>query len=191
MKNQKNDRRSQRTRSLIDRAFVELLVEKTYDTITVQDIIDRANVGRSTFYAHYLDKEDVLTSQFQWLIENLHQAPLTDMAQGTLASLEIFRHTQAHHHLYKALMWGQGGEMIFKIWYGLINHQIEQVLIQYLNGRPSTVPPLVLATFISGAFLALLRWWLDNNMPYPPEEINRMFEQMVMPSIKAVLELET
>ena len=64
MKEDKQDRRSQRTRHLVNSAMLELLFEKHYDTITVQDILDRANIGRSTFYAHYFDKEDVLTSMF-------------------------------------------------------------------------------------------------------------------------------
>lgn len=64
MKNTKADRRSQRTRQLLSSALVDLMLQKRYDEITVQNIIDRANVGRSTFYAHYLDKDDLLVSDF-------------------------------------------------------------------------------------------------------------------------------
>lgn len=62
MKQDKQDRRSQRTHRLVISAMLELMAEKTYDAITVQDLLDRANIGRSTFYSHYFDKEDVLAS---------------------------------------------------------------------------------------------------------------------------------
>ena len=73
MRNTKTDRRSQRTRQLLSAALFELMLEKRYDGITVQDIIDRANVGRSTFYAHYLDKEDLLVSDFTRVLDALTQ----------------------------------------------------------------------------------------------------------------------
>src|SRR5499425_1782341 len=65
VKQQKTDRRSQRTYRLVSSAFAELVVEKPYDEILVQDILDRANIGRTTFYAHYFDKEDVLDSMIE------------------------------------------------------------------------------------------------------------------------------
>lgn len=187
MKNRKNDRRSQRTRNLIDLAFVDLMLEKNYEAITVQDIIDRANVGRSTFYAHYLDKEDLLTSQFHRLIEHLHRTPLIEPGQTTSPTLGMFRHVQQHHHLYKAFMWGRGIDMVFNIMKDALSQQIEKELANHIKDRIPSVPLIVVATYLAGGFLTLMRWWLDNNMPYPPEEINRMFEQMVMPTVENLL----
>src|SRR5260370_827357 len=71
VKQQKTDRRSQRTYRLVSSAFAELVVEKPYDEILVQDILDRANIGRTTFYAHYFDKEDVLNSIIEQEMERL------------------------------------------------------------------------------------------------------------------------
>src|SRR5215469_232412 len=67
------DRRSQRTRRLVISAIMELIAEKSYDAITVQDLLDRANIGRSTFYSHYFDKEDVLTALAEQMLEMLSQ----------------------------------------------------------------------------------------------------------------------
>ncbi len=69
----KNDRRSQRTRQLLSEALVQLIREKDYNTITVNDIIERANVGRSTFYAHYHDKDDLFLGELDRVIEVLSQ----------------------------------------------------------------------------------------------------------------------
>jgi len=71
MKTERVDRRVQRTRQLLNEALMSLIVEKGYEAITVQDIIDRANLGRSTFYAHYQDKEDLLLSGMEKIVHSL------------------------------------------------------------------------------------------------------------------------
>src|SRR5689334_10492837 len=117
MKNTKADRRSERTRQLLNAALIELMLEQRYDNITVQDIIDRANVGRSTFYAHYLDKEDLLISGFTRTFDMLSQHPQQQggAEQQALPSLaRFFQHAQEHHQLYKALVRGGGVERMFK-----------------------------------------------------------------------------
>ncbi|MEM7348052.1 MAG: TetR/AcrR family transcriptional regulator [Chloroflexota bacterium] len=73
MRNKKEDRRSTRTRLALHQAIIELMQEKQYETITIQDIIDRANVGRSTFYAHYQDKEDLVNSNVTSILDELGQ----------------------------------------------------------------------------------------------------------------------
>src|SRR5438046_3717676 len=104
MRNTKVDRRSERTRQLLNVALIELMLEQRYDEITVQDIIDRANIGRSTFYAHYLDKEDLLVSGFTRVLDTLSQHPqqLAGEAHQALPSLtRFFQHVQDHYQLYK------------------------------------------------------------------------------------------
>ncbi|MEJ2354006.1 MAG: TetR/AcrR family transcriptional regulator, partial [Anaerolineales bacterium] len=71
MKKERVDRRVQRTRQLLNDALMSLIVEKGYDSITVQNIIDRANLGRSTFYAHYQDKDDLLLSGIEDVVHSL------------------------------------------------------------------------------------------------------------------------
>src|SRR5215472_17303062 len=96
MKTQKTHRRSERTRRLIGEALVALLLEKRYEDITVQDILDQADVGRSTFYAHYYDKEDLLTSEIERVIDvlsqHMEQAPSAPTAM--IPSLGLFQHVQ-------------------------------------------------------------------------------------------------
>src|SRR5688572_4934244 len=76
MNNMKKDRRIQRTRHLLSQAFVQLMREKGYSAITVSDIIERANVGRSTFYSHYQDKDDLFVHELDRVIEVLsHPIP--------------------------------------------------------------------------------------------------------------------
>src|SRR4051812_43769240 len=94
MRNTKADRRSERTRQLIGTALIEVMLAKGYDEITVQDILDRANVGRSTFYAHFLDKEDLLVSQLTRVLDELIQQN-EPFVPGVLAApslVPFFRH---------------------------------------------------------------------------------------------------
>ncbi len=186
------DRRVQRTRQLLHHALIALVLEKGYDKITVQDIIDRANIGRSTFYAHYLDKEDLLEKSLEPLRQELGQhLAEEDTVEGSvwslLPSLALFRHTGQHHHLYKAMIGGKGIDIVVKtIRDALIAHaQTHLEQLAATGGQPS-VPPLVIITYLVGALQALLTWWLDADMPYSPEQMNEMFQQLTIPGVSAV-----
>src|ERR687893_2956576 len=94
---EKSDRRSRRSRRLIVDALLALMQEKRYDRITVQEIIDRADVGRSTFYAQFRNKEDVLVSEIERVLGLLHEerrASEGDPAVHLLPGAEFFRHVQ-------------------------------------------------------------------------------------------------
>src|SRR5258706_10394854 len=144
MRNTKADRRSQRTRQLVHTALIELMLERRYDEITVQDIIDRANVGRSTFYAHYLDKEDLLVSGFTQVLDALRQH-MEQHQQGdwrTPPGLAFFfQHVQTHHQLYKALVRGGGIELLYKKGHERLRQNIEQHLVALVPaGRTPAAP---------------------------------------------------
>ena len=82
MKTQKDDRRSQRTRQALHQALFALMRTKRYDAITVQDIIDQANVGRSTFYAHFVDKEDLASYSLEQIMQALMHSPASGATAG-------------------------------------------------------------------------------------------------------------
>src|SRR5262249_35976731 len=109
MKNTKQDRRSQRTRELLNTALVELMLEKQFDAITVQDILERANVGRSTFYGHYTSKDDLLFNSIGHMLHSLNYHALqdTNSAAKLLPSLELLRHVYEYKRLYKSFVWSR------------------------------------------------------------------------------------
>jgi AcrR family transcriptional regulator len=192
MAKRKVDRRVQRTRQLLHDALIALILEKGYDKITVQDIIDRANVGRSTFYAHYLDKQDLLESGLARLREELGRNLAGDDAMESaewmlLPSLALFRHTGQHHDLFRAMIGGTGIDLVIKTIDEALTGHAQALLDQLVarRGQPS-VPPRVIVTYVVGALLALLTWWLDNDMPYPPEQMDQMFRQLTTPGVAAV-----
>jgi AcrR family transcriptional regulator len=188
----KVDRRVQRTRQLLHDALIDLILEKGYDKITIQDIIDRANVGRSTFYAHYLDKQDLLESGLQRLREELgqnlagHEAD--EGAEWMLfPSLALFRHTGQHHHLFRAMIGGTGIEVVVETIDEALTAHAQALFDQLVaeRGQPS-VPRRIMVTYMVGALLALLTWWLDNDMPYSPEQMDQMLQQLTTPGVAAV-----
>jgi AcrR family transcriptional regulator len=190
------DRRVQRTRQLLNEALMSLIVEKGYESITVQNIIDRANLGRSTFYAHYQDKEDLLLSGMQKVVHSLmggvENSPVVDEVNGEsrhiLSTLPIFRHAQEQFHLHKAMVAGRGMDVILKtIQNHLSSHIQGQIELLLPGGQTPSVPPPVMANYLAGALLTLLTWWLDHNMPYPPEQMDEMFQVLAMPGVWAAL----
>src|SRR5881396_3995668 len=105
------DRRIQRTREVLHEALISLMIEKGYEAITVQDIIDRANVGRSTFYAHYVGKQDLLMSGLKNLSRHLLEHQRAALAlkrsfpeKGFGFSLALFEHVHSHRNVYHAIV---------------------------------------------------------------------------------------
>jgi AcrR family transcriptional regulator len=190
MKNTKTDRRSQRTRKLLGDALVELMLEKRFEEITVQDILDRANIGRSTFYAHYTDKEQLLLSEIEHVIHELQvfAAESDGMHHGLLPSLELFRHVKEQRRLMQAFVWGRSAILLTQDFQTQVSRIIEGNLRSMIgNDFPSVVPLPVVANFIASTFLMLLRWWFDENMQQTPEQMDGMFQRLVMPSLHGLL----
>ena len=182
--NDKKDRRSQRTRHLLSAALVELISEKDYDSITVSDIIDRANVGRSTFYAHYRDKDDLLVGELDRVIDVLiRQTPHESHEEDLFfPSLGLFRHVGEQYELYKALVWGPGIDLLIKHLQKSLSRRIEGGL--QTSGKIFDIPISVQANFVAGSFLTLLKWWLENKMPYSPEQMDEIFKKLTLSGIE-------
>lgn len=193
MKQDKQDRRSQRTRQMVNSAMMELLSEKGYEVITVQDILDRAGIGRSTFYSHYFDKEDVHASMMEQMLERMNeQLSERHAGQGIVPSLELFRHIQQDHHHFQAVAGGQSGERLWEVMQTALGRTIEQALVSASEDNPPLlIPVTVVAPYLAGAFLNLVKWWLKAGMPYPPEEMDRIFRQLALPGVWATLTIES
>jgi AcrR family transcriptional regulator len=185
MKQEKRDRRSERSRQLIREAMLELLVGARFEQITVQAILDRANVGRSTFYAHYYDKEDVLANIAEEQLKAL-SGQLLERGAGEqlIPSLELFQHVQSHVEYFQALQQGQGRKALWDSAQASLSCTIHQALADSAMGRcQTTVPAEVTAQYLAGALLNLVRWWMEAGMPYTPQTMDRFFQQLALPGV--------
>jgi AcrR family transcriptional regulator len=180
--NDKHDRRSQRTRHLLSAALVDLIKEKDYSAITVSDIIERANVGRSTFYSHYRDKDDLFVGELERVIEVLSQRVPGQEEFPFFPSLGLFRHVGEEYELYKSLVWSPGIDLLIKHLQKSLSARIEQGFQK--SGSEFDVPLPILSNFIAGSFLTLLKWWLENKMIYSPEKMDEIFRKLTTAGVE-------
>jgi len=185
------DRRIQRTRKLLQDALLSLILEKGYEAVTVQDVIDRANVGRSTFYAHFQDKEDLLLSGFEHLRtqleEHLRNKPGTVDSPWTL-SLSMFQHAQEYRRVYKAFVGEKGSHtMLGHAQKYLMAFIGEHLKTQTSPKKKGKIPLEILTFYIVNTLTALMAWWLDNDVPYSAEQMNDYYRQLVQPEADAIL----
>jgi AcrR family transcriptional regulator len=186
----KDDRRSQRTQRILHEALMSLIQEKRYDDITVQDIIDRADVGRSTFYAHFQDKEALMVNSFMHLMAYLTEAVSQSGGETTrlLPTRELLEHVQESQHLMRSMTSGRGFELFMEKGQEYWNRKIAADLQARLPaGQQPAVPIPVIAQFATGTLMTMLNWWLDNKMPYSPKEMDAMLEKLIMPGIQNCL----
>jgi AcrR family transcriptional regulator len=187
------DRRIQKTEKLLHGALAELIREKPYDSIVVKEILDRANVGRSTFYTHFRDKDDLLVHSIHDLIGS-HQAvkpPASGKQYERIIafSLPIFEHIHEHRQSGDAKMGSKGRALIHEHLREVLGERIADDLKKSLPGRRKAggrIPPDVLVPYVASTFILVLNWWVESANPLPPNDVNDMFRALVLPTLAAV-----
>lgn len=192
--NRKADRRVQRTQRLLEQALLALIKEKPFESISVQEIIDRANVGRATFYEHYDNKEDLLQSGFDGLEARLKERQSEALARGSnlderlfAFSHELLAHAHEHRDVFPAMVGKRGG--------AVIQHVLRKLLVQLVREdvkstapREGAVPSEAIVQFLANGLFGLLVWWLNGRMRLSVEEVNAISRQLAVPALKAVLQ---
>jgi AcrR family transcriptional regulator len=178
----KPDARVQRTRDQLGHALITLIVEKPVNDVTVQDVLDRAHVGRSTFYMHYRDKDDLLVSQLEMFLEMMSTSlsVRNDKSNRVAPVTEMFAHIGNQNKLYRVLSDSGHLKDFFDLAEGYFARGIERRLTE--SGKLAKVTRRELAaraSALSGSLLSLLRWWLDRGEKESPEEMDQMFHRMV------------
>jgi AcrR family transcriptional regulator len=190
------DRRVRRSRRLLQEALLQLVLEKGYDKVTVQDVLDRADVGRATFYAHFRDKDDLLVSGSEELREVL-RAQMTAFLEAEdrpsdeqlVVTRVLFEHAARNRQLYRALIGNRGGGVVLRQAQrdltGLFREHLQQAAAQH-RIQPS-VPVEIVVQYAVGSLLTLLTWWLDNDLPYSPSEMSGAFQRLSHDGIPGAL----
>jgi AcrR family transcriptional regulator len=179
----KGDQRVQRTRDRLGDALVELLVQKKpFDDITVQDVLDRAGVSRSTFYTHYRDKNDLFLSDAEDFFESMATAlsRFGDKSERIAPVQELFAHIAEARPFYNALLESGRIHDVMELGREHFARGIEQRFNEMPRAR--TIPPDrrgAIAHGLAGSLLSLLAWWVQHGMTSPPEEMDKLFHRLV------------
>lgn len=198
MSNRLMDRRVQKTLQLLQNALGELIVEKEYDDITIQELLDRANVGRSTFYAHFENKDQLLRSILTLLNEHF-EAGIQRMSEGQKTYEEnsdqmpfrVLQFVEQNHRLFRAMLGKAGHSSHSNPLYDYLYTVTREHFRQMMQLKHRDTPRLELAVqFYTSAFIGALVWWLENDMVYSAEVFGQMLNRMTLPGLQAFLELE-
>lgn len=187
----KTDRRVQRTRELLQKALIELISERGYDAITIQDIVARANVGRTTFYLHYSSKDELFMSCHEAIVSEFHSGPLHTLSREELLSPEAppgmtsaFRHLLDTRALLYPIFQGKDSLLILRRIRDRSAQEIEASLRAAFAEADSTIPFDVLANYLAGAQIALVQWWLEKRQPHTPENVAQTFHRLQCAAIR-------
>jgi AcrR family transcriptional regulator len=177
----KKDARVRRTHERLGMALMELIRDCPIDSVTVQDVLDRASVGRSTFYLHFRDKNDLLLSQLEMFLEFMSTTLSTkkESSRRLAPVREMFEHIGEQKKIYRALADADRLHDFFDLAQGYFARGIEQRLKETnYDANSSRHERLVVAVGLAGSLLSLFRWWMDAGTKLSPTTMDEMFHQI-------------
>jgi AcrR family transcriptional regulator len=187
------DRRVQRTQQLLQTALISLIQEKGYEALSVQDIIDRANVGRATFYAHFDNKEDLLVSRLEGLRASLQARQRQALSQTTRAedrlfaySRDMFVHVNEHRSVFRSMVGKRSGAVIQHLFHKMLVELVREDVKAVAAHKAAGVTHDAVVQLIAGGLFGLVLWWVDGPMKVPVDEVDALFRRLAMPAVEAI-----
>src|SRR5688572_18028179 len=170
------DRRVRRTKKLLREALVSLILERGWDAVSVQDVCARADVGRSTFYTHFADKEDLLVGGLDGLGQFLRaQTPASAGAKPLAFARGMIEHAHEQRRLFRAIVGKHSGHVV--------QQRFRQLLLELVREDFAALGPAgprldAAVHYVAGAFFELLIWWLEARHPVKPSELEEQFHEL-------------
>jgi len=165
----RHQRRKKRTRQKLQKAMLELVLEKGTEGISIQEITDRADLGRGTFYFHFDDKEDLLWTIVGDRIRDTERQLIEDF-EGILpeqpeyfAYLNMFRHVEQHADVYRLLLSSKGSQGVANRARNYLVQETLQDMENYGVFKDIGQPPEITAQIVIGLLFSLILWWLESN----------------------------
>jgi AcrR family transcriptional regulator len=172
---------------LLQGALIDLTLEKGFDTVTIRDITDRADVGYATFFRHYPDKEALLADVLEAMKDDFIRllAPYSMIGDPDKTGTLIFEYVEKNLDLCRVLLNSTETMSLLKPVQEI--GRSESTLIEHAS-QPKVVPVEVAISHLMSSLVMLIRWWLDHEMPYPPERMGRIAAELIIrPVLGAVL----
>ncbi len=184
------DRRQQKTRAAIFAAFSALLAEKSYGKITVQQIIDTADIGRTTFYAHFETKDDLLKALCEELFGHIILSAMDrththglypDENAPESVFCHLLHHLQENENNILQLLSCESSELFLRYFKNSLNELVEDQLVDKNRKTHGDIPRDLLVNHISTSFVEMVLWWIKGRMKQTPEELDRYFLAVIGP----------
>lgn len=184
------DRRQQKTRAAIFTAFSTLLAAKNYSKITVQEIIDTANVGRTTFYAHFETKDDLLKELCAELFEHIIGSAMDCTHTHGLYSngnapesvfCHLLQHLRENDRNIIGLLSCESSEIFLRYFKDSLNELIRSQFVNQDRNTNIDIPQDFLINHISGSFVEMVLWWINGRMKQSPEQLDHYFRAVIEP----------
>lgn len=186
------DRRQKKTRAAIFSAFGSLLSEKTYSRITVQDIIDKADIGRTTFYAHFETKDDLLKEMCTDLFAHVFSDSLNTESTHDFSLKTGNPHAIITHILYHlkdnqknilGILNCESGELFLRFFKQYLNELVDTHILSGSRRKNPNIPNDFFVNHISCSFVGMVQWWIKNNLKQTPEELAEYFMSVITPVV--------
>ena len=184
------DRRQQKTRTAIFKAFGTLLGHKNYNNITVQEIIDEANIGRSTFYAHFETKDDLLKELCKELFGHIIDSAIdcshthglySDNSVPNSVFCHLLQHLEENHNNVLGLLSCESSEIFLRYFKDSLNELVRMQFVNQSRKRNTSLPSDFLVNHISSSFVDTIQWWLKGGQKQSPEQLTVYFEAVMKP----------
>lgn len=190
------DRRKQRTQELLRKALIELIGEREYDAITIQDIAARANLGRTTFYQHYDSKDELFISCHEAIVSRFYFGPHHPLSRAELLSpdtprgmIAAYQHLEDTRRLLYSTFQGKDGLSILRRIRDRSAREIEANLRAAFAETEGIIPLDLLANYLAGAQIALVQWWLEKRRSHSPEDLAKTFHRLQRAAIRDAFKL--
>lgn len=180
------DRRIRRTQKLLGEALIAVALEKGYRNITIQDVTDRADIGYRTYFRHYAGLDELLMDVAQARLDELYEMLDLPKAGDDVSDpikvfresgATLFRHIQDSPKIFKVILLDDHLRFILEPVMKIARDKNEALLA----GLPKTnISIPIAANHIIASTFALMRWWLENDMPHPPERMGEIFADLIV-----------
>jgi len=183
-----------RTKQSLSDALLGLMRQKGFEALTVEELITRADVGRSTFYTHYADKEDLLQDGLDRLRQGLEALQRQGRREagvqppGFAFSRALFSHVHAHADVFRLMAGKKSGAIVQRhfqrMLHGLVRAEMHPSSAPAL-ARPASAEGEAAVGFVAGGLYGLLAWWIDDRLRLSIDEVEELFRRLAVPATRA------
>lgn len=176
------DRRVQRTKQVLFNALMKLVSEKPFDKITVQEILEQANIGRTTFYTHFQSKEDLFLGSHEHIFQQLCGSFFLETGElcpkPSAALVAFLALNQQSRNTYFYLLGGSDRGEITRLLIDRIARYLGEYLHRYYQETQSRIPFSILSMQVASSLITLNQWWMEKRSPYSVQEIAALIHEM-------------